>query len=294
MRKAVITGASGYIGSHLAQALLAEGWEVHAILRQQSQLDLLQNSLDKIHIHRHDGQMASMLNIFENIGQADVVFHLAAFYTAKHTWQQVEDLIDSNITLGTMLLEAMALTGSHNLVNTSTVSQHYQEKPYNPMCLYSATKEAFEKIIDYYVQANQLHAISLELFDTYGEDDQRKKLMRLIYDCWKNGGQLDLSPGGQQLDLVYIDDVIAAYLKAAEMITSQAGHHKYMVTSKHPYTLKQIIEMIEQHTNTPLNIRLGAKPYREREMMTLWQAGETLPGWQIKTPLPEGIKQIFR
>lgn len=293
-KKAVITGASGYIGSHLTQALLAEGWEVYAILRPTSKMTLLENTAGGLSVFRFDGQMDRLQRFFRQIQPVETVFHLASCFIAEHTWQQVEDLIDSNIKLGTMLLEAMRESDCKQFINTATAWQHYQDQDYNPVCLYAATKEAFEKIIDYYAQAHGFGAITLELLDTYGPNDPRAKVLNLLYKSWQTTTPLEMSGGEQELDLVYIDDVIQAYLQAAKICPLVKGQQKFAVASQKPYTLREIVAMIEGITGDKLPVTFGKRAYRQREVMTSWKGGARLPNWQPVVELEAGIKKIFQ
>ena len=96
-KKAIVTGASGYIGSRLTHALVAEGWEVYVILRPNSSISLLEDITKHISIFRFDGEFDNLRKFFQQIQPIEIVFHLAAYFVADHKWQQVEILLDSNI-----------------------------------------------------------------------------------------------------------------------------------------------------------------------------------------------------
>lgn len=292
-KKAIVTGASGYIGSRLTHALVAEGWEVYVILRPNSSISLLEDITKHLSIFRFDGEFDNLRKFFQQIQPIEIVFHLAAYFVADHKWQQVEILLDSNIRLGTMLLEAMKEINCRHLINTATAWQHYQDQDYNPVCLYAAMKEAFEKIITYYVQVHNFQAITLELLDTYGPQDPRSKVLNLLYKSWKTGTKLEMSGGEQELDLVYIDDVISAYLIAADYCHQTKGQKKFSVASQKPHTLREITAIIEQITEDKLPIVFGQRPYRQREVMTSWKQGEILPGWQPTITLAKGLRKMF-
>ncbi len=294
LKKAVVTGASGYIGSRLTKALVDEGWQVAIIVRESSQLTILEDYAQRVEILRYDGNPASMMQFFQKIGPVDVVFHLASCFISDHKWNQIEQLLMSNILFGTILLEAMTVNGCDKFVNVSTAWQHYQQETYNPVNLYAATKEAFEKIITYYVEAKALNCITLELFDTYGEGDSRRKIINLLKVCWKTEEPLEMTGGEQEMDLVYIDDVIRAFLITADILNGQTGQKKYSVATQNPYLLKQIVGLIEAEVGQPLNVTFGKRSYHPREMMKVWRYGELLPGWKVTTELEDGLKKIFR
>jgi hypothetical protein len=71
----------------------------------------------------------------------------------------------------------------------------------------------------------------------------------------------------------------------------QPSHFKYAVNSDKSYQLKDVIHIFESVTNKKINVIWGGKPYRKREVMTLWDKGETLPKWQAKISLKDGLKK---
>lgn len=100
-----------------------------------------------------------------------------------------------------------------------------------------------------------------------------------------------MSPGEQLIDLVHIDDVISAYTIAAERLISKGVqlHEIYAVSSGELVSLKALVKIYEEAIHVKLPIQWGGRPYREREVMTPWSLGKTLPNWEPKISLREGI-----
>jgi nucleoside-diphosphate-sugar epimerase len=142
-------------------------------------LALLEPLLSSITVHEFDGASSTMDEIVKR-SNPDVVFHLASLFLSQHRPENVEPLIQSNLLFSTQLVEAMVNNGCKLLVNTGTSWQHFEDAHYSPVNLYAATKQAFEVILDYYVEAKGLALISLALFDTYGPGDPRPKLFSLL------------------------------------------------------------------------------------------------------------------
>ncbi|MFB2921978.1 MULTISPECIES: NAD-dependent epimerase/dehydratase family protein [Aerosakkonema] len=290
---ALVTGATGFVGSHLTHRLVADGWQVHIIMRPNSMLQQLERLQDKIVIHTHDGTTEGLFDIFKSF-KPKVVFHLASLLLAQHKPEDIAPMLESNITFGTQLIEAMVAHKVYHLINTGTSWQHYENKNYSPVCLYAATKQAFEAIVQFYVETTPLQVISLKLFDTYGPQDTRNNLFTLIEKIARQKELLPMSPGEQLIELVYIDDVVDAYLVAAERLENKEvkGHETYEVSTGSPLKLKEIIEVYEQETGVNLPIQWGGKPYPPREVMVPWNKGALLPGWRAKVGIREGIRRI--
>lgn len=293
--KALVTGATGYIGSKLCQRLLAEGWEVDVLVRPSGH-PLPESLVGKVSLRTHDGSTQSMLGSVAE-SKPDVVFHLASLFIAEHRSEQVTDLINSNVLFGTQLIEACARAGVKRFINTGTSWQHYRSDAYDPVCLYAATKRAFEDILDFYVDAFGISAITLKLFDTYGPDDPRPKLVNLLLKALKTGEAIGLSPGEQLLDLVHIDDVTRAFAVCAEHLLNQPSspsHECYAVSSGNPISVRQLVSVLEHVGGKAMNVTFGARPYRTREVMQPWRAGKQPPHWRTEFDLPSGLASMLR
>lgn len=285
---ALVTGATGFVGSHLVRRLVREGWAVHILSRAGSRLPEAAE-FAQVTQHLHDGSTAGMVACVA-AARPDLVFHLASLFLAQHETKDVEGLIQSNVLLGSQLLEAMQVNRIPYFIDTGTAWQHYHGADYNPVCLYAATKQAFDAILEYYVQAGGMRAITLKLSDTYGPHDPRPKLLKLLDRVAETQEPLAMSPGEQLIDLVHIDDVVEAYLLAAQRLFDGAvvGHERYGVSSGKPVALKQLVALYEQAAGVSLPIHWGERAYRKREVMTPW-IGERLPGWHPQVDFSASI-----
>ena len=286
---ALLTGATGYIGSALAKRLVSAGVDVHVIVRAGSNARLLADVMDSITVHIYDGRMETMFAIVA-ASRPQVVFHLASLFITSHKSDDIENLIHSNILFSTQLVEAMVNNGVPMLINTGTSWQHYNDAAYDPVNLYAATKQAFETILTYYLNISSLRATTLVLFDTYGPNDPRTKLLTLLWRVAESGETLCMSPGEQLIDIVHIDDVTAAFLHAAQLLPMQIeSHRRYGVSSGRTVTLRELVSIFERVTGTTLQIKWGGREYRNREVMKSWSEYSHLPGWAPKIRLDEGI-----
>lgn len=278
MPKCLVTGASGFVGSRLCRHLVDVGWDVTAFVLPGVSLDELATVIDRIQVEWIPGEVGGYIDRFQR-AQFDVVFHLASIFLGTHTPEQIRPMIEANLTFGCQVLEAMATAGCRNLVNTGTSWQHYQNEDYNPVNLYAATKQAFEDLARYYVEARGIRMITLKLFDTYGPDDPRPKLHHLLARAARTGERLSMSPGEQMIDLVPVDLVCTHFLKAAERLMQGCvtGCETYGVPSGHPRTLRQVVADFEREHGVRLDVEWGGRPYREREVMTLWDRFDALP-----------------
>jgi CDP-3, 6-dideoxy-D-glycero-L-glycero-4-hexulose-4-reductase len=289
----IITGATGYIGSHVLRHFLSKGWDVHIVADPKFGYANIDDVLSLIDVFEYDGNINNLCNHFNSIN-ADVVLHLAAAVITNYIPEQASVLIQSNIQFGTEILEAMKQSGTKLFVGTGSYWQNYNCEDYNPVDLYAATKEAFEKILKYYTEVENIRAITLRLYDVYGTEDRRPKLWNIIKQKAGSIEPLDMSEGEQLLDMVFISDVCTAYEQAYHLLNNdnQIKNSVYGVYSNRRKPLKEIVEIYRSMLNEPVIINYGSKPYKKREVMKPTDRLEVLPGWQPQVSLEEGLKII--
>jgi nucleoside-diphosphate-sugar epimerase len=289
---ALITGATGYIGSQLAKYLVNKGIAVHIICRNQSNLKNIQSIIKKISIYRYDENKLNMDKIMQQ-ANPDVVFHLASDMGVESTTLR-SDIIVSNVKFGVELLDAMHKYGVNKFINTGTHWQNYNQFEYSPVNFSAATTQAFQDILNFYSEVLKIKIITLKLYEVYGSNDDRNKIVNLLKNSSLNNVELLLSPGDQYLSLVHIDDVISCYINSASKLcsNSKANHEIYSIYSKELIKLKDLVMLVEKEINKKLNIKWGGRPYRAREIM-IPVPGKLIDGWAPKISLEDGLKKVF-
>ena len=289
-KKCIITGATGYIGSHVLKYLLSKGWDIHIIAESRFGYNNIKDVISLIDVFEYDGDISSLCLYFQRV-QVDVVFHLAAAVITNYKPEQVSTLVQSNIQFGAEVLEAMRSSKTRLLVSTGSYWQNYNNEVYNPVDFYAATKEAFEKITQLYVDAYGFRHVNLRLFDVYGEDDRRNKIWNILKEIAGTEQSLDVSPGGQLLDLIHISDVCTAYEAAYYLMEGDMNvrNNVYGVRTGKLHSLKEAIKILEKCLGKTINVEFGVKPYKPREVMIPCESYEYLPNWKSSISLEEGF-----
>lgn len=273
----MITGATGFVGGALASALVADGATVHALVRRPDAV--LPTGAKPVVMPATAAELADRVATLA----PEVVFHLATHFVGVHTATDVEPLIAANVLFGTQLAQALSVTPPRLLVNVGTAWQHGEDGEYAPAALYAATKQAMEDILRFY--AGAFPVANVKLFDTYGPADTRGKLLAILDRASRDGRPLDLSPGEQLIDLLHVDDVVAALRAAPEGDWSAA--------SGAAVPLRELVARFERITGRGVPVNWGAREYRAREMFTPWNAGPRVPGWAPQITLDDGIKELY-
>ena len=265
--KVLMTGLTGFIGHHLAKRLLQDGHEVFAVVRPTSKINELSENLRRnVKFYIYD-EKNTVLDIVTDLcienNRPDVVYHLASEVIMAHHFEDINHMIQSNITFGTELLDAMTANNVFNFVNVGTFAQHFEDAEYSPVNLYAATKECFESIIKFYAEVRGLRCIALHLFDTYGADDKRGKILGLLKKISETGENLKMSPGGQLMDIVYIDDVVDAFILAGEYLSNNKYDYRgtYGVSSLNPIPLREVVKIFEEVAGKQLSIEWGGRSF---------------------------------
>lgn len=280
----LVSGATGFIGKNLVTKLLDNGYQVTAVNRTPQRID--HPNLSQV---IYTGKYSDL----PEDASFDGIVHLATLYLNKHTTDDIEALVRANILLGVQLLEYAANNGIGFFINTATFSQSITGSGYMPQSLYAATKQAMEDMSFFYHSTAKTRVLTLELFDTYGENDNRSKFLKLAVDAYKNGGPFKMSAGEQEINYTYIDDVTDAFLQGVRLMESGFDGGKFCVSSDTTLPLFDLVMLIGEIAGREIEIERGFYPYRAGEIMKIVKRYPALPGWTEKTGLEKGLRKML-
>jgi nucleoside-diphosphate-sugar epimerase len=288
----LVTGATGYIGSQLAERLLSSGMEVNLLVRKTSEAKILE-TLNGCVIHLYDKEDEIKDIVFKV--QPQICYHLASLAMGEHKSSDLLPILSANILLGTCLADALSGIQGVKFIYTESFWQYgLNTSIYRPNSLYAATKGALKDILLFYLINRGLNIVSLVLYDVYGPNDSRRKLVNLFIESAINNTTLDLSPGAQIIDLIYINDVIDALILAGNLQYSSQIETvpTFTVASGERFNLKEVYSIFVEATGAFPNVNFGAKEYRANEIM-IPCVGPCLPNWNAKFSLREGLKRVW-
>lgn len=289
--RTLVTGATGYVGRHLVRRLGAEGWSVAALSRDPVRARSVLPA--GVAVFDCGGNPTDIDTAFARF-QPELVIHLATRYDGADS-QHLAELVHTNIGFGVAVTEAMRRHGCRDFLNAGTYWQHYANAAYNPHSRYAASKQAFVDMLRYDCECGDIRAISLELTDIYGPGDTRRRLLNQLRDAARSGEVLAMSPGEQIIELLHIEDAVAAFLHAAALV-SQPGFSGLCcqgVAGGEPLSLRQLVARINALHDQPIAINWGGRPYRARETLQPWNNPAPLPGWAPRIRLDEGLRAFF-
>jgi CDP-3, 6-dideoxy-D-glycero-L-glycero-4-hexulose-4-reductase len=277
----LILGASGFLGSSLATHFSAKGEEVVSL------------SFRPIARSAFLGQAEAVIKEY----RPRAVINAGASQIGKDDPAALEELIFSNVFLPATLASMLySHAPEASLINFGTSWQTGEFGESSPFNAYAASKAAAENFLEHFALAG-LRIVTLRLYDTYGPNDFRNKLVNLIADALITRSELPMSSGGQLIDLTHIDDVIAAVdVVLALLAQEQGGVHKvFSVRSGSPVTVLDVLNLLKNAAgleDAPF-IKPGIYPYRDRERFALFADTPTPPGWSPRVELVQGILQML-
>lgn len=281
----LVTGATGYLGSHLVRALLAAGHRVAILKRAVSNLSRLDDCLPQLAVFTiEDG-----LDLpFKSLGQFNAVIHTATCY--GRNGEKTPEIFAANTAFPLQLLETAAGFNTENFFNTDTILYKY-------LNAYSLSKQHFAEWGKYFSDSGRINFINIKLEHLYGAgDDASKFATYVIRSCLNNIDNLKLTQGEQQRDFIHIDDVLGAYLCLLENTGNIGqGFAEFAVGSGHAVSIHDFVTTVHRLAASQTRLDFGAYPYREHELMHSEAdvSGLSALGWRCRYGLETGLKQVI-
>jgi UDP-glucose 4-epimerase len=300
IKKILLTGATGFIGSHLLREFINNGYSTVIIKRSTSDTWRIDEMLDKA--SSYDCDKIDLEEIFSE-EKVDCVVHVATNYIKTHkNRMDAESMLDDNIKFPAVLAELCVKYGTKYFINTGTFFEYKAKKepidennsiePYN---FYAATKVAFGELLKYYSNHFDFNVIDLKLFSPFGEKDNEKLVVSLIRSLIDDR-DIDLSGGEQRFNFTYVKDIAKAYLCALGKIEKQKGYDSFSVGYNEARSVKEVAEMLEEISGKKLRANWGARPYSEEEIFYSNCRNEKLMDfldWHPEYDLKSGLKETY-
>lgn len=289
-RTLLITGATGFLGSHLTKFFLKLDYQIVILKRSFSKIDKLIDVLDQL--ISYDIDKFCLSQPFLDLGRIDAVIHTATEY--GRISNSVSFVANSNTFFPLLLIEEAIKNNVQIFINTDTYFNK-GEIPYRGLASYSLSKKHFLDWGKYLVASNKIRFANICLEHLYGPcDDSSKFTTYLIQSCLKNVPHLDLTEGKQMRDYIYIDDAIDAFNRVLNA-REEEKYKEYQLGTGRLTSVKDFAETVHSLTNSSTVLRFGAIPYQDFEIMESKADNLSLLalGWKDKVSIEQGLKKTI-
>jgi UDP-glucuronate 4-epimerase len=299
----LVTGVAGFVGSHLAEALLAQGDEVVGVdsftsyYNLQQKRDNLRSLLNSRGFQFVEIDLRSA-PLQEFVDGVDVIFHQAAQPGVRSSWGAFESYVQHNLLVTQRVLDAARAAQVRKVVYASSSSiygntSHYPTRedeiprPHSP---YGVTKLAAEHLVRLYGQNWGLPTVALRYFTVYGPRQRPDMAMHRLVESAFSGRRFALYGTGSQVrDFTYVSDVVAANLRAVE--TDVPPGAVFNIAGGGSTSMAALIDLVGELSGGQVNVeRLPEQAGDVARTGGDTSAAEALLAWRPVVSIREGLK----
>jgi nucleoside-diphosphate-sugar epimerase len=301
--RVLVTGASGFIGSHLTRRLIADGAEVHALTSTVSSVypPRLLEVREQITLHEASLTDRGALTIVAGDVKPSYVFHLGAYTHGGKSWQRVDECIQVNVQGTVNLLMALEPVGFTRFVNIGT-SEIYgdidvpfrEDASVHPISPYSVSKHAAEEFCRLFAEARSWPIVRIRPFNAYGPMQSPDRIVPEIITRALQGQPLQMTLGLQTREFNYVADLADGMVCAA--LASDVDGELLNLGCGREVSMRDLATLILSELGDPITPEFGALPERPTEIMRMFcdntRARELL-GWSPRHTLRDGLEKTI-
>lgn len=290
MQRVLITGATGFLGSHLVKHFLSKNYEVDILKRSTSNSLRLNNELSFCRVFNID--KTSLSEIFIE-SKPNVVIHTICNYGRKGS--NLSELINTNVLLGVQILEEAIKNSASTFINTDTLLPYHIND-------YSLSKGQFASWLK--TRSHLVDIVNFRIEHMYGPLDDSNKFINWLITNMLDAEvkSIDLTSGVQKRDFIYIDDVVAAFELVIKKNSQLKGWNELDLATQNFTSVRDFILEISKELEHSKKIEIksklnfGALQYRKGEVMEPILNNSILQelGWLPRYSVQKGIQKTLK
>ena len=299
----MVTGAGGFIGRALVSKLVESGAQLRAFVRYNSRGDRGLLRLLPPEVLESVETIAGDLRDADAVSRAaagvDVIFHLGALIAIPYSYKHPVEVVQTNV-LGTLNVLQACRTHSCRLVHTST-SEVYgtalrvpidEQHPLQGQSPYSASKIGADQLVESYVRAFDVQAVTVRPFNTYGPGQSARAVIPTIITQALTQDVIQLGNLEARRDFTYLDDTVAGFIRAAQVPKLEGETINLGYGAE--ISIGELAELVVALVDRPVRIAVDDQRLRpnKSEVMRLLSdnsKAKRLLGWQPKTDIRTGL-----
>jgi nucleoside-diphosphate-sugar epimerase len=303
-KRILITGAAGFIGSHLVRYFLAAGHEIFVLLRRSSNRWRLEELVSSGKITVIDGDLTD-IDSLSGIRdcQPDIIIHSATH--GAYGYQTNDRAIMTTNAIGTLnLIEAVKDLPFECLINTGSSSEYgpkmtpmSESDCCDPIGTYGVSKLAATHYCRSTAIIQKRPIFTLRLFSPYGHFEDHQRLMPTVINSFLKGTALELNALSPVRDFIFIDDVCQAYQNVIERAKTLSHGDIFNVGYGKQHSVGDVVALVKEITKRDVPVSLSAGQPRLGDQVQRWEADMTYSrsqlGFRPTTSLKEGLGKLI-
>ena len=286
-KKILISGINGFLGSQLAKHL-HPNFDIIGL--EYSLVNLHRIQKDNFEVYSTESN--SLESVFEE-NKLFAIIHAATLYRRQN--ESLINLLNTNISLPVQLLELSNKYNVEIFLNTDSFFNN-PEYSYSYLSDYTLSKRHALEWIKLSSKSSKCKVVNMKIFHMYGEDDSPQKFIPFIIEKIKSDVSiLDLTPGLQTRDFIYVKDVVAAFEHVINSIELLKQYQNFDIGTGKSSTIKELATLIKDVANSSTILNFGGLAYREGEIMESKVENFELNkiGWEPKYTLRSAFQKII-
>ncbi len=305
-KRVLVTGAGGFIGSHLTEQLVQQGARVRVFVRYNSRADigLLKQLPGELlaEVEIVAGDLRDSHAIYQAVEGVNTVFHLGALISIPYSYQHPREVVETNV-IGTLnVLMACLDLETPRMVHTST-SEVYgtalrvpidEEHPLQGQSPYSASKIGADKIVESFYNAYELPVVTVRPFNTYGPRQSARAVIPTVITQALTQESILLGKQDTKRDFTYVTDTVNGFLKAAQ--AQNVEGQTFNLGTGTEITIGDLVDKIIQIVGRPVKTEVDPQRLRPQKSEVLRllsnnSLAQAKLGWHPEVTLDEGLQR---
>ncbi len=307
-KKVLVTGAGGFIGSHLVEKLLETGARVRAFVHYNSRGD--RGMMDLIPPEKSSmaevfaGDLKDAFAVCSAMRDIEIVFHLGAVVAIPYSYRNPLDFVQTNVLGTAHMLNAALDCGIERFVHTST-SEVYGTAAYTPMdedhpqraqSPYAASKIGADKLADSFFRSFGLPVVTVRPFNTYGPRQSARAIIPTIITQALTGREIRVGATEPTRDFTFVSDIVEGFLCAAT--NPEAVGEVINLGSEFTISVNELVQQVEAILNKSLTLirdstRVRPDASEVYRLLANAQKARQLLLWQPQIPLATGLQMTI-
>jgi len=277
----LLTGSTGFIGSNILKFLLKKNFRIYDILRIKNKNKNFLNKLEK-----KKNYFPIFYKTFNDLNSTlkkvdiDIVINCATHYSNANDVKTIQKLIKTNIVFCSIILEVLKKK-IKKFINFGSMMEYSNGNYFSPRNLYAVTKYCFQKIEEFYKLNNKnIKFYNLKLYETYGDDDKRNKLIPTIINKHKNNKKIEIVSTNLRMNFVHIESLTKV---VSIIISRKIKEGEYLIKNKKNISIKKMIDMI----NRKIKKKIKTKYLSSKKLYNSTSKLKKFPNWNDEKSLED-------